>query len=96
MRDSNFKGQKIFSVTVTESELELFSEFLQQREYAVVPSNVKKKLLRVLKPTKSQKEAGKRLSRIRINKGLSDPFFQAERFREISSPLGVTMPVNYL
>ena len=38
MRDSNFKGQKIFSVTVTESELKLFSEFLQQKEYAVVPS----------------------------------------------------------
>lgn len=94
MKDSNFKGQKIFSVVVTEGELKLFSEFLQQREYAVVP--VKKKLLRVIKPTKSQKEAGKRLSRIKINKGLSDPFFQAERFREISSPLGVTMPVNYL
>ena len=37
------REERIYSVTMTEDELRLFSEFLEQKEYAMAPKMPKKK-----------------------------------------------------
>ena len=95
MDKNNLTTEKIFSVTMTEEELRLFSEFLEQREYAVLPkaiSVVKRKVRRVVNPTSSQRAAQQRLEQRR----LKDPFFRSEEMRQrFEAPFGVTMP-SYL
>lgn len=94
-KDNLINTEKIFSVTMTEEELRLFSEFLEQREYVRL-STVKRKVRRLVSPTSSQVAASKRLER----KRLKDPFLMSEELRwrtEGGSPFGgVTMPINYL
>lgn len=93
MNKDNLITEKIFSVTMTEEELRLFSEFLEQKEYAVLPktiSTVKRKVRRIVKPTSSQRAAQERLEQRR----LKDPFFKAEVLRQrLESPYGITMPL---
>lgn len=95
MKKDNLNTEKIFSVTMTEDELRLFSEFLEQREYVRL-STIKRRIRRVVRPTPPQVAASKRLER----KRLKDPFLMSEELRwrtEGGSPFsGVTMPVNYL
>ena len=87
--------ERVYSVTMTENELKLFSEFLEeQKEYSLVKSaaKFKKHLLNTIKPT----EAGKRLTRMKTTKNLKDPFWHEMRRREIIAPYGVELPSNYM
>ena len=94
----NNNDSKLFSVTMTEKELRLFSEFLEQREFSMLSAakTVKRKVVRVVKPTASQKAAAKRLDDMKVSRNLKDPLWHAERVREISSPYGINMPSNYM
>lgn len=89
---------KTFSVTMTEEELRLFSEFLEQREYGMIRSakTMKRRVVRAIKPTPSQKAAAKRHSEYKANKNWNDPHWHEERRREIFAPYGVEIPSNYM
>ena len=85
----------VYSVTMTEDELRLFSEFLEeQRNFGLIKSTskFKKYLINTIKPT----EAGRRLTRMKASKNLKDPFWHEMRRREIIAPHGVEIPSNYM
>ena len=89
---------KTFSVTMTEEELRLFSEFLEQREYGMISAakTMKRRVVRAIRPTQSQKAAAKRHSDFRMKKNLEDPFWNEMRKREKFAPYGVELPSNYM
>lgn len=89
---------KTFSVTMTEEELRLFSEFLEQREYGTISAakTMKRRVVRAIKPTPSQKAAAKRHSEYKVNKNWNDPHWHEERRREIFAPHGIEIPSNYM
>ena len=89
---------KTFSVTMTEEELRLFSEFLEQHEYGMISAakTMKRRVVRAIKPTASQKAAAKRHSDFRAKKNLEDPFWHEMRKREKFAPYGVEFPSNYM
>ena len=86
--------ERVYSITMTEEELKLFSEFLEQREYSLLKSSskFKKHLINAIKPT----EAGKRLTRMKASKNLKDPFWHEMRRREMFAPHGIEIPSNYM
>lgn len=94
----NNNESKTFSVTMTEEELKLFSEFLEQRDYSMMSAakTMKRRVVRAIKPTPSQKAAAKRHSVYKANKNWNDPHWHEERRREIFSPYGVEIPSNYM
>lgn len=97
MKDNNLENgieERVYSVTMTEEELRLFSEFLGQRNYSLLKSAVKfkKHVMNTIKPT----EAGKRLTRMKVSKNLKDPFWHEMRNREKFAPYGVDFPSNYM